>query len=114
MSSLTGTVTFDVKGTSYTVRTDMNALCLYEDLSGKRAGDILLEMEGGTLPAFRDLRALMCAALRASHPDMTIEQAGDLMYDGMAALREALAAAMPTQDDVADMGKPKPARRKAG
>ena len=92
-----GQVAVTYEGQDYTLSLDFNALCDFEAETGKNALGALQGMEAGTVSA-TDLRALMWAALRQHHPDMTLTLAGSILASNLGAIQKATAVAMPTAD----------------
>lgn len=85
---LKGEVPITIGGTSYVLKLSYNALCDVEQSMGQKAPEIIREVGTGSWTA---ARALFCAALRHSKPDLTLEQAGELIQSmGMKASTEAL------------------------
>lgn len=84
-------------GLSYTMVLDFNALCDFEGETGKNALTVLESMERGGVNA-SDLRALMWAALRQNHPDMTLPMAGQILSENVDAIAQLSGAMMPEPD----------------
>lgn len=116
-----GEIALDVKGRSYTLRLDMNALCELESALSTGGKEVtfhqaLRMVERQHLGA---TRALLWAGLRAHHPDLTIVDVGNLMLemggiqDIEAQLKAAVEASMPTKSDekAAGTARPQEARR---
>jgi hypothetical protein len=105
------TVTDD-SGKKYTLRLDFNAMCEFEEATGKDAMEAFSDFEKGRV-SVRLMRSMMLAFLKHHHPDATAQQAGDILSENLSALETVMSAAMPTQSEVADLGKQK-ARGQAG
>lgn len=116
-----GEFEFDVNGQPYIFRADLNALALAESVLSTPDRpvffqDILQRAERGQLLA---MRALFWACLKAYHPAMTLEEAGQLIQDlggiagANAALQQAIEAAVPAPSGAAS-GNPPKARRGPG
>jgi len=76
-----GQVALTVGDRTYTVVLDMNALCELEELLSTdarsvTAGEAILQAARGS---FRHTRALIWAALRRFHPDVSVTDAGALI-----------------------------------
>lgn len=117
-SNLAGEVGLDHDGKSYRMTINMTALCMFEEVTGKNGFAMLgLLARGGVgagLIGARDLRALVYGGLRAHHPEMTLELAGEIMDSNAGALQSALAAASPQSEDDPDPESPpeKPTRQR--
>ena len=86
-----GEVSFEHEGKTFTLCVDFNALAEFEDLAGVPNA---IEALGQPLGA-KMLRAMFCAALRAHHPEITLETAGEMLLPNVDKLQEALGAAFP-------------------
>lgn len=93
-------------GKSYTLRLDFNAMCEFEDDTGKDAMETFADFERGKV-SVKTMRSMMWAMMKHHHPEATVEEAGDLLSTNLGALEEVMAAAMPTQSETAKLGKPK-------
>lgn len=94
-----GEVSFKVADTRYTLKFSTNAICELEEHLNKGLNVIVANMERLTT-----VRALLWAGLRAKHPDMTIEKAGELidrcgMAEATEVIGKALTAAFPPPKD---------------
>lgn len=103
-----------VDGRAYTLVLDFNAICVAE-------GELALDMDQIVLNldqrlSFTLLRALVWAGTRKHHPEITLEQAGNLCSDaGLAVVREAVGQAMlRTLGKEKEGGKNPPKRGRAG
>lgn len=101
-----GEVQVVVDGVTYTLRMDMNAMCAFEELTGKKAIPTLeaMEVEGG-MGSVSDMRAFMWAMLQEDHPEVTLKDAGRIMSENVDALGEAIAAAAPEAEPTDAAGK---------
>lgn len=87
-----GEVAFTVADTEYTLKYSTNAICELEERLDKGLNVIVANMERLTT-----VRALLWAGLRAKHPDVTIQQAGELIDKvGMAQATEVIGKALTT------------------
>lgn len=87
-----GEVAFTVADTEYTLKYSTNAICELEERLDKGLNTIVANMERLTT-----VRALMWAGLRAKHPDVSIQQAGELIDKmGMAQATEIIGQALTT------------------
>ncbi len=107
-----GEVSLEIGGTSYTLKFSTNALCVAEKVSGQKISALMDDLGEGSLNA---VRALFTAAMAKHMPNMTVEQAGDLLDEATvpvvtAKLTEALMIAFPTaKADTANPTKPEQA-----
>lgn len=103
-----GEATFEADGQTWRLRFDFNAMADFEAETGKNALQALEGMETGTASA-QDIRALVWAALRDGHPDVTLRQAGRLVVEGLQAFQKAAVSALPSPSDQpeGDVGKTK-------
>ncbi|MCJ8139354.1 GTA-gp10 family protein [Falsirhodobacter halotolerans] len=109
-NSFKGQVPVTHDGKTYTMALDFNALCDFEDQTGKNALQALDGMESGEVSA-RDMRALMWAGLKQFHPDMTLPLAGHILAENINAIAEAAALMMPQEGDGGNVPAPKPGRK---
>lgn len=73
---LRGEVEFVHDGQRYTLRLDVNALCIAEAVTGLKSHEISRAIvNGGHMSA---LRAAFCAGLKANH-DLSLDEAGQLL-----------------------------------
>ena len=93
-----GEASTDLDGATYTLRMDFNAMCEFEDATGKDAMETLATFEGGKVSAL-DLRALIWAMLKRHHPDVSAQVAGDILSADSGVLQRVLVAAMPTAEE---------------
>ena len=87
-----------------TLLLDFNALCKYEETTGKSA------FEYGAPPKATETRLMLWVALLDESPDITLEEAGKLMFGGNLAylsekLGEALMAGNPEKVEAEDSPK---------
>jgi len=87
---------------------DFNALATLEEVSGKSAFEVIEAFEGGKARV-TDLRAILYSVLKRHNPEVTIEDAGDLLSENQSVLYDVLAAA----SDVAEGGESKNVKTKA-
>ena len=111
MSATTkGTVTLEVGGKAYTLCLTLNALCELEDLLSTPKEQVTFQQvtamaEKGSL---RHIRAVIWAALRDHHPEMSLRDAGQLIQDiGMGAmtahLTDLAASMAPDEEDAKEL-----------
>lgn len=77
-----GELALTVGDRTYTLVTDYDAICQIEKLMSDEEGRIVNMAEvyvGAAHMSYRHLRAIIWGALRQFHPDMTSQQAGDLI-----------------------------------
>ncbi|MCJ8139515.1 hypothetical protein [Falsirhodobacter halotolerans] len=89
-----GEVTVELDGETYTLRMDMNAMILFEDMTGKDPFKAFEMAEEGNAD-MRLLRSIGHAMLMKHHPDATIELAGEIISSDINAIGRALQAASP-------------------
>ena len=108
---INGAKTININGKAYTFILDMNALCDLEDITGKNAITILGEADNDVV-SMKDLRALIFCALKRHHPDITLEEAGDIVGSDFEGAVEALTASFPDKvDSVRGKAKARPRRK---
>lgn len=93
-----GEVDVTVDGKAYRLRFDFNAMCEFEDRTGKDAMTAVEAVETGQL-GIRDLRVLALVCMLRHHPDATLQEAGDLMSNDIDAVMKVLLAAAPEAGD---------------
>lgn len=106
-----GEVAAKYEGEDYTIVLDFNALCDFEGETGKNALTALDGMEKGEVNA-SDMRALMWAALRQNHPEMTLQLAGKILSENVGAIAEASAVMVPDADRLGNASSPQKKRAK--
>lgn len=79
----------------WTLRFDFNAMCDFEEHTGKNSLEFIAQFDEGVQLSARDLRTLFWCALIQEHPTATEKDAGRLMSQNPAALVNGLSAAMP-------------------
>lgn len=114
-----GEVSIDIGGTSYTLAPSINAIIKVEAMFSKAEGrkvtwsDVLKHLNAGSM---EHKRAVFWATLLKYHPDVTIEQAGDLsdvldrQLGSNAALVDAVTTGAPDPADVKELGAGRPPR----
>lgn len=98
-----GEATAKLDGKVYTLRCDFNAMCVFEDLTGKDALATFASFESGGV-GVSDMRSMVLAFLSCHHPDATVQTAGDLLSQDTSVLTDVLTAAMPDAAEVGDTG----------
>ena len=98
-----GEVAVEVDGETWTLRCDFNAMCEFEDATGKQAMATFEAFERGKAST-KDMRAMMWSFMRRHHPDATLQDAGDLLSANSGVLNDVISATMPTQAEVGDLG----------
>lgn len=91
---------------------DFNAMAELEDITGRRAQEVLAKFDNGTA-TMTELRAFYLACLRRYHPDLTIYDAGDIVAADPEAWVRASNAAKPDVPE-SSSGNGKARRTKAG
>lgn len=89
-----GEATAVCDGKQYTLRLDMNAMCEFEEATGKDAMAAFAAFENST-SSVREMRTMTWAMLRYHHPDVSLIEAGSVLSADLDALRRAVTAAMP-------------------
>lgn len=100
MNKFKSTVQID----DWTFVLDMNALATLEEITGKGAFEIIKYMELGNI-TISQLRAFYFACLKRHHPQITIEEAGDVFSDYPDAMDKVLESALPKQEGDEGNGK---------
>lgn len=98
-----GEAVVDVDGKKYTLRCDFNAMCDFEEISGKNALETFQNLEGGSV-SVTDMRNIAWAFLKHHHPDATRSEAGALLSSNVDSLMSVIQAASPTAEEAGDMG----------
>ena len=98
---------YPVEGTPYVFRFTYNSLCELESKVDLNLLQVLLRMQN---PRLSDIRLFCWAGLMDSIPDLTLEQAGDIIVEVgykkiSAAIIPALAVALNSETQVADQGE---------
>lgn len=106
-----GQTAVEHNGETYTLVLDFNALCSFEDATGKNALDVMAKFEAGKA-SVSDLRALFWSAMQDAHPSATLKDAGAILSADPDAMARLVRNMSPTVEDAADMGNAK-ARSKA-
>ena len=101
-----------VDGKAYTLRCDFNAMCAFEDETGKDALETFEKFETGKV-GVKDMRAIMWAFLQHHHPDVTMQEAGHVLSAQTDVLFKVIQTASPAPDEVQDLGNGQPKARKA-
>lgn len=101
-----GEVEVKVGDQTYKLRMDFNAMCEFEDVTGINAMDAFADFEKGNI-SVKSMRAMMYAFLKRHHPEITLEQAGEVLSENMGALEAVISASMPTGKEAESLGKPK-------
>ena len=87
---------------TFTLSFSINAMCELEDLMGEPIARIAQGLGDAGSVKISTVRALVWAALRDKHPEVTLEGAGDIIADAgvngvMEAIGRAFAMAFPEQ-----------------
>lgn len=105
-----GEATVDADGRRWTLRCDFNAMCEFEDATGKDALTVFGEFESGKVGA-KDMRSMMWAFMQHHHPDATTKDAGNLLSNNVDAMMEVIKAASPTAQEAEGLGNAGPNRK---
>lgn len=104
--TLTGKTSVKVGDRTWVLALDFNAMCAFEEKTGKNAFGVISAFEQGAINAL-DLRALMWSLLVVNQPDVTLEEAGVLLTEAPEALKKAMDSAAPKRKPGEVTGKPK-------
>lgn len=108
-----GEATVQANGSTYTLRCDFNAMCLFEDQTGEDALTVFGQFETGKV-SVKHMRAMMWAFMNKHQPDSTLEDAGELLSENVDALMDVIQASSPTSDEAGSLGNvKKPTKKKA-
>ncbi|WP_118138795.1 hypothetical protein, partial [Oceanicella sp. SM1341] len=88
---LLGETEITVDGRTLRLVMDFNALCAFEEATGRNAVTSIDAFQSGDL-TMRELRAFMWAALQRHHPETSLQDAGDLLGSHGEALGRAMGA----------------------
>lgn len=89
-----GEVDVEVPSGTYTMRFSTNAICELEDRVDLGIAEIIARLEDAARMRMSLLRAVVWAGLRGSRPDITIDQAGEVITEaGMTAIVEKVGEA---------------------
>lgn len=80
-------------GRELTVRFDFNALCEAEEVADESTEDMMKVMASGA-PRLKIARAMLFGALRYHHPEISVEEAGELFMTDSEKVSEAMGKAM--------------------
>ena len=80
---------------TWTLRIDFNAMCAFEDMTGKDALQVFEGIDTGAV-GVKDMRAIMHACMLRHHPDATAQDAGDVLSEAPEVLTRLVQAAMPS------------------
>ncbi|ALJ80754.1 GTA-gp10 family protein [Ketogulonicigenium vulgare] len=89
---LKGEVTAKYDGQSYKLVLNFNALCDFEDVTGRNGLTLVDQIEAGEPINARDMRYLIWAALRQHHLDATVGLAGLIITHDQKAIRKLTGA----------------------
>jgi hypothetical protein len=95
---------------------DANAFCEIEDLTGMNMGEMVDAMQSPDKLSFKTIRAVVLGGLKRNHPELELNDAGDIISDAglsetVNALIGAFTSAMAEMDP--EQGEVKPKRRRA-
>lgn len=98
---------------AYTLVYSFNAMCLLEDETGLKTGEIIQQMQDGV--GLKQLRTFIWAGLQEKHPDFSQEDAGDVIDEvgiepAMASLQQAIEAAFSVEKKAGPKNPRKAAR----
>jgi len=104
--ALTGKTSVVIEGRTWVLALDFNAMCAFEEKTGKNAFGVISAFEQGAINAL-DLRALMWSMLVVNQPEVTLEEAGVILTVAPEALKKAMDMASPKSKPGDKPGKPK-------
>jgi hypothetical protein len=120
MNKLKGEVAFVAGGTTYVLRLSIDAICKLEGELDRGFSAIVAEMGNPHTVRVATARAMLWAALQESHPEVTVERAGELMIEGggvvkvLGLLSEAVTSAFPeTNKEAGANGEARPLKKAA-
>jgi hypothetical protein len=93
-----GEASAEVDGKVWTARLDFNALCEYEDATGRDAMADFQSFETGKVRP-KVMRDIVHALLAHHHPGVTLQEAGVVMSKAPEILERTFTAAMPEADE---------------
>lgn len=88
-----GEADFKVDGQTLTLRYDFNAMIEVEEAAGSPLSEVMREMASGK-PRLATARAMLFGMLRHHHPDLELEDAGNLLLAGGGAAAKAMEKAI--------------------
>lgn len=100
-----GEATANVDGKQYTLLIDMNSIAGWEDATNMSHIVLLGRMNAGSW-RISDTRHLLHQSLLRHHPEVTLNEAGDLIPDLQDALFEAMSRAFPDDEKEDASGEP--------
>ena len=87
---------------------DLNAMCAFEEQTGKKFLDVADSLSKGDFPAMTDFRALFWSALIHEDPELTVDKVGEMINPSdMDKLAQSISANMPS-----DKGEERPLAEK--
>lgn len=107
-----GEASTQFEGKTYTLRVDFNAMCAFEDMTGKNALAVFADFERGSV-GVSEMRAMAWSFLRKHHPETDLDFAGDILSESSEILADVMGAAMPDADEVGELGNVKAKSQKA-
>jgi len=81
---------------------DLNAMCAFEEKTGRKFLDVADDMYKGNWPSMIDFRALFWALLIHEDPKLTLKKVGEILEmtpETMQKMADAIQANMPTSKD---------------
>ncbi|MFA4972891.1 MAG: hypothetical protein WC683_09775 [bacterium] len=94
---------------TYKLRLDLNAQCLFEEKSGKNFYEVMNDPD--YVATSTEDRLLFWCMLRKHHPEITLEQAGELMVATSSVIEkmaETIRASQPKGGAEGEAGEPTP------
>lgn len=109
-----GDVDLAAGGKTYRLRLDINAIAELEDHTGQSINEIAAALNDPATMRMSLARAVFWGAMRSTHPEVSIKDAGEIMHEAgfaeaMEAVGKAFLLAFP-EAEASDSGRP----RKAG
>lgn len=108
-----GEATTTVDGKTYTLRCDFNAMCAFEDETGKDALETFEKFETGKVGVM-DMRTIMWSFMQHHHPEVTMQEAGHVLSCDTDVLMKVIQAASPAPEEVQELGNGAPKAAKRG
>jgi hypothetical protein len=112
----TGDTTYQVQGTTYTLKLDSDAMVAMEEAASTPDRRVFFHqiMSLAQAGSWTHQRILVWASLRLHHPEVTLKQAGDIMLESAAdemarSIKDLTIAATPDAADLDALGVTPPA-----
>lgn len=104
-----GEASIEVEGVTYTLRCDFNALCHFEEATGKDPIETFEAFETGKVST-KVMRHMMHAFLQEHHEDADLKLAGSLLSEDATVLMRVVENATPDAKGAKEPGKKRAAK----